>query len=100
MLLTGLLAAGLDGIRNKIDPGEPFQGDIAHLTAEDIKRYNIGVLPRSLKDALAALERDPVVAEAIGAAALEHFLIVKRQELAAYDIEVHPWERTMYLEVV
>lgn len=100
LYLAGLLAAGLDGIRNRLDPGEPFQGDIAHLTPDEIDRHNIGYLPRTLPEALAALEADPVVAGAVGPVALPHFLNVKRSELAQYEIEVHPWERTAYLEVV
>lgn len=100
LYLAGLLAAGLDGIRNRIDPGPPFQGDIGHLTAEEIERYKIGFLPRTLPDALSALERDDVVAGAVGAVALKHFLSVKRSERAQYDLEVHPWERAAYLEVI
>ena len=100
LYLTGLLAAGLDGIRNRIDPGEPFQGDIGHLTQAEIERYKIGYLPRNLPDALEALEADDVVAGAVGPIAVEHFLSVKRSELAQYELMVHPWERETYLEVV
>ncbi len=100
LLLTGLLAAGLDGIKHKIAPPEPFQGDIGHLTAEEIARSKIGYLPRNLPDALAALEKDKVITKALGPAITEHFLIVKRQELAQYEVEVHPWERRMYLETI
>jgi glutamine synthetase len=100
LLLAGLLAAGADGIRRQIAPPPPFQGDIGHLTAEEVARYGIGYLPRTLPEALAALERDEVVAAALGEIALEHFLKVKRQELAAYETHVHPWEREMYLELV
>jgi glutamine synthetase len=100
ILMTGLLAAGLDGVRNKIAPPEPFQGDIGHLTAEEVERYGIGFLPRTLPDALAALEADQVIEEALGPAILQHFLIVKRQELAQFNVEVHPWERDMYLELI
>ncbi len=98
--LTGLLAAGLDGIRRRIDPGPPFEGDVGHLTPAEIERHGLTFLPRSLPEALAALEADEVVADAVGAIALEHFLRVKRHELALYDLEVHPWERATYLEVV
>ena len=100
LLMTGLLAAGLDGIRNRIEPPQPFQGDIGHLTPEEIERHGIGFLPRTLPEALAALETDEVIGAALGPAILEHFLIVKRQELAQYNIEVHPWERRMYLELI
>jgi glutamine synthetase len=100
LYLTGLLAAGLDGIRNRIDPGPPFQGDIGHLTPEEIEHYNIRFLPRTLPEALAALEEDAVVAGAVGSEAMQHFLSVKRSELAQYELEVHPWERATYLEVI
>ena len=100
LLLAGLLGAGADGIRRQLVPPPPFQGDIGHLTAEEVERYGIGYLPRSLPEALAALERDKVVAAAVGETALKHFLIVKRHELATYETHVHPWERETYLEIV
>lgn len=99
LLMTGLLAAGLDGIRNKITPPEPFHGDIGHLSAEEIERYKIGFLPRTLPEALDALESNEVITNAIGETIMKHFLIVKRQELASYNVEVHRWERDMYLEL-
>ena len=100
LLLAGLLGAGADGIRRQLDPPPPFAGDIGHLTAEEIARHGIGYLPRSLPEALAALERDEVVAAAVGETALHHFLTVKRDELATYQTHVHPWERETYLEIV
>jgi len=100
LLMAGLIAAGLDGIRNKMEPPEPFAGDVGHLSPEEMERYKIGFLPRTLPEALAALESDKVIGDAIGSTILEHFLIVKRQELAQYSVEVHPWERAMYLEQV
>ena len=100
LLLAGLLAAGADGIRRQLTPPPPFQGDIGHLTEEEIARHGIGYLPRTLPEALAALERDDVVAAAVGETALKHFLLVKRNELATYETHVHPWERETYLEIV
>src|SRR5215216_5801258 len=100
LLLAGLLAAGADGIRRHVTPPPPFQGDIGHLTLEEVERHGIGFLPRSLPEALAALERDEVVTAAVGETALKHFLIVKRHELAMYETHVHPWERETYLEIV
>jgi glutamine synthetase len=99
LYMTGLLAAGLDGIRKRTDPGPPLQKDIGHLTQEQIEAFQIGFLPRTLPEALAALEADEVIAEAVGPDALRHFLLVKRNELADYNLEVHPWERSVYLEV-
>lgn len=100
LFLTGLLAAGLDGIRNRTDPGEPFQGDVGIMTTEEMLAAGLTFLPRTLPEALAALEADEVVANAVGDVILPHFLSVKRSELAAYELEVHPWERATYLEVI
>jgi glutamine synthetase len=100
LFVTGLLAAGLDGIRQKIDPGEPFQGDVGHLSPSEIEEYGLTFLPRTLPEALAALEQDEVITAAIGDEILPHFLSVKRSELEAYDLTVHPWERSTYLEVI
>ena len=100
LFVAGVLAAGLDGIRNQIDPGPPFQGDIGHMSPEEIEAAGIGYLPRNLPEALAALEADDVVGNAVGPFILEHFLNVKRNELMHYELEVHPWERESYLEVV
>lgn len=100
LFLTGLLAAGLDGIRRRIEPPPPFRGDVGHLTGEEIERHNLRFIPRTLHQALAALEADPVVMAALGPTIGEHFPKVKRSELAQYDAAVHPWERDAYLEVI
>lgn len=100
MFLTGVLAAGLDGLRNRIDPGEPFYGDVGHMTAAEIANASLGFLPRTLPEALAALEADEVITAALGPVTLEHLLIVRRSELESYNLTVHPWERDAYLEVV
>lgn len=100
LFLAGVLAAGLDGIRNRTDPGPPFAGDVGHMTPAEIAAAGIRYLPRTLPEALAALESDLVVAAALGPTALEHLLLVKRNELAQYDTEVHPWERATYLEEI
>ena len=100
LFVTGVLAAGLDGIRRQLDPGPAFHHDIGHMTPEEIAAASIGYLPRNLHDALAALVADEVVAGAVGPEALRHFLTVKQNELARYELEVHPWERETYLEVL
>ncbi len=100
LFVTGMLAAGLDGIRGQMDPGPAFERDIGHMSQEEIAAAGIGYLPRSLPDALAALEADEVIAGAIGPEALRHFLTVKRSELSQYNLDVHPWERDAYLEVI
>jgi glutamine synthetase len=51
-----MLMAGLDGIENQIDPGEPLEKDSYHLTTKETAR--IQTVPSSLEEALDALEKD------------------------------------------
>ena len=95
-----MLAAGLDGIRNQIDPGPPFEGDVGRMTAEEIANASFGFLPRTLPEALAALEADEVITEALGPVTLEHMLLVRRSELQGYNRTVHPCERESDMDVV
>jgi glutamine synthetase len=100
LFLTAVMAAGLDGVRNQIEPPAPVEDDVGHLSDEQAAARGIEMLPRSLPTALDALEADGVIAEALGPIILGEFLKVKRSELAAYNLHVHPWERRLYLETV
>jgi glutamine synthetase len=98
--LTAVLAAGLDGIHNQIEPPAPIDYDVGHLSDEEAAARGIARLPGNLPDALAALEADGVIAGALGSIIFPEFLKVKRAELAAYNLHVHPWERKLYLETI
>jgi glutamine synthetase len=99
MLLIGLMAAALHGIRDEIDPGEPFAGDVGHMLPDEIAAAGFGELPRNASAALDALERDEVIAEALGETALAHFLSVRRFEVAQHERHVHEWEREYYYDI-
>lgn len=98
LYLTALLGAGLDGIRRKLPLPAPVETDVGHLTPDQAKERGLGFLPASLPEALDAFETDRVLCEAMGKVVATEFLKVKRSELAAYALMVHPWERQMYLE--
>ncbi len=100
LFLTALLAAGLDGISNQIEPPPPETEDVGHLSDRAARDRGLAFLPRSLPEALDALAADQVIAEGLGTAILDEFLKVKRAELAAYDLHVHPWERQAYIRVI
>ncbi len=98
--LTALLAAGLDGIDTRADPGAPFhEDDVGHFSEEERLGHGIDYLPRTLPVALDALENDEVLMSALAPVIGKEFLKVKRLELDAYNLTVHEWERQMYLEV-
>jgi glutamine synthetase len=100
IFLTAVLAAGLDGIQKKLEPVEPLDYDVGHLSDEEAVSRGIPLLPRNLPDALAALEADEAIAQALGPIIFQEFLKVKRTEMGAYNLHVHPWERKMYLETI
>ncbi len=85
LALGGLLAAGLDGIARKLDPGEPTLVDPDTLTDAERARRGIRRHPTSLGAALDALERDPVLAEALGPVLFKEYLIVKRSEVQGFQ---------------
>jgi glutamine synthetase len=58
LLEAALLLAGLDGIKNKIDPGDPVEENVYKLSPEKKREYKIGSLPVSLKGALDSLQSD------------------------------------------
>jgi glutamine synthetase len=98
---TAVLAAGLDGIENKADPGEPNTGNMYEATDEDLKRRGIELLPGNLLDAMRNLERDDVLREAFGTTPdgdyLDYFVKVKKDEWKAYHDRVSDWETEKYL---
>src|SRR3989440_4613240 len=61
-----LLAAGLDGIANKIDPGRRNDRNMYEIPLEQLKREGVQLLPNTLSEALDALERDEVIMDALG----------------------------------
>lgn len=96
LALGGLLAAGLDGIDRKLDPGEPALVDPDTLSEEERRRRGIRRLPASLGEALDALERDELLRGALGEVLAKAYLAVKRSEVlgfqgkdVAFEIEAH-----------
>jgi glutamine synthetase len=90
---AAVVAAGLDGIERKIDPGPAFKGDVYQ--AEDLPH-----VPHSLGDAIAAFEASDFARAALGDDVVEHLLHFARTERAQYDAAVTDWERRRYFERV
>jgi glutamine synthetase len=84
LALGALLAAGLDGLERKLDPGEALLVDPDTLSAQERARRGIARYPTSLGEALDALERDEVLRTALGAELAREYLAVKRSEVRAF----------------
>ncbi len=95
-----ILMAGLDGVENKIDPGEPTTLNLFHLSEEERTEHGIESLPGSLKEALDYLETDSVIQDALGEHVYADFMRLGRAEWDAYRISVHDWELNRYLNII
>lgn len=89
--------AGLDGIQNKIHPGEPMDKDLYDLPAEELAE--IPTVAASLREALEALQGDHDFLTKGGvftADQIEAYIDLKMEEVVRYEITPHPVEYDMY----
>jgi glutamine synthetase len=94
---TVLLAAGLDGIRNRIEPGPKNTRNLYVVPETELKSDGIELLPTSLTEALDHFERDEVLREAVGHDFSEMYLRAKRDEWTAYHRTISQWELDNYI---
>jgi glutamine synthetase len=87
LALGGLLAAGLDGVKRRLAPGEATLEDPGNYSAKERAARGIRRYPETLKDSLDQLERDSVLVDALGPLLARSFLAVKRAEWAAFSKE-------------
>jgi glutamine synthetase len=93
-----LLATGLDGIQKKIDPGDPVELNVYHMTYEERAAKHIVSLPESLKEAVDEMESSDLMRETLGETAFENFLKEKRKEWDLYRTQVTEWEVNRYIK--
>jgi len=101
LAFAAMLMAGLDGIQNKIDPGQPLDKDIYELGPEELK--DVPSVPASLEKALDALEADHeflLKGDVFTPDAIEVWLSYKRtREVDAVRLRPHPYEFSLYYDV-
>ncbi len=90
------LAAGLDGIANKIDPGAPNEDNLYAISEADRRARGIEFLPQTLQEAVEAFAADPLVEATLGKALSDEFILYKKNEWEAYHLAVSPWEIERY----
>jgi glutamine synthetase len=93
LAFAATLAAGLDGIENRIEPPPMFRGDV--YAAEGLP-----TIPRSLPEAISEFEASPLFKRAFGEAVVEHLVHFARTEQRKFDEVVTSWERRRFLERV
>ena len=91
------LAAGLDGIRNQIEPPASVEGNIFVMSEEEREKAGIKYLPTSLAEAIDGLEQDVLIREVLGEHISRKYIEAKKEEWKEYCAAVSSWEIDRYL---
>ena len=103
LLQAGVIASGLYGMENKVDPGQPLNCNMY----TDYKNYpDLSKLPDDLEDALDKLEENKIIKEAFGEEVINSYLKLKKQEIDEFNKdevfdkrkEITEWERKNTLD--
>jgi glutamine synthetase len=100
LAFTAMLMAGLDGIKNKIHPGDSMDKDLYDLPAEEAAQ--IPQVASSLEEALAALDADREFLTAGGVMSddmIDAYITLKAEEVEKLNMTTHPVEFEMYYSV-
>jgi glutamine synthetase len=101
LAFAAMLMAGLDGVANKIDPGEPLDKDFYDLSPEELKR--VPSMPSSLEEALFCLEEDHhflLKGDVFTEELIETYIAYKsKHEAEAVRLRPHPYEFSLYYDI-
>ncbi|MBL8704074.1 MAG: type III glutamate--ammonia ligase [Rhodospirillales bacterium] len=93
-----ILAAGLEGIRDKLDPGQPHRENMYLHDEAALKKMGVEKLPRTLGEAVEAFAQDKLGRQVMGDLMFETFVQFKTQEWVDYHTHVSDWELKKYLK--
>jgi glutamine synthetase len=100
LAFAAMLAAGMDGVENKLEPPEPIEENVYHLNDEELEKRKIPTLPHSLHNAVGELQRDKVLREALGEHIYEKLTYAQLEDWKDYKRQVTEWEVKRYYEVL
>ena len=92
-----ILAACIDGVRNKVEPPKPVEANIYKLTEKERKRMRIESLPGSLEEALGYMRNSLIAKAALGKHIVDEFTTAKDIEWESFRTYVSQWELDKYL---
>jgi len=92
-----LVHSGLEGIKNKIDPGNPMDRNLYLMSEEKRRELDIKCLPETFGQALDEFENSKLIEKALGVVAVKNFLNVKRAEWDLYKTQISDWEINRYI---
>ena len=99
LAMAVILAAGLDGIKNGLTPPAPVDRNIYRMNAEERAEVGITSLPGSLAEALAELEKNEIIKDALGEHIYSNYKEAKEIEYDLFRTTVTEWEREQYMKM-
>jgi glutamine synthetase len=93
-----VLAAGLEGIERRLDPGPPHLTNMWEKTTAQLADEGVAMLPSTLSEAVDAFAADPLSAAVFGPALYKSWIAYKREEWRQYIDHVSDWEKARYLK--
>ncbi|MDE6904833.1 MAG: type I glutamate--ammonia ligase [Lachnospiraceae bacterium] len=100
LVLAVCLAAGLDGIQNKIMPPAQVKGNVFDIQGREQEKTEMDVLPKDLGEAVACFKEETFIQEVLGKHISEKFIEEKEAEWASYCAQVSQWEIDRYLDKI
>lgn len=97
LLLACLLGAGLDGIRNKLNPPKCIDRNVFEMTKEEREEAGVDSLPESLHEAIQYMKESKLVRDTLGQHTFDNYIMAKEVEWDNYRTQVHSWEIENYL---
>ena len=94
-----MLKAGIEGIKQKLDPPELVNEDVYDFDDAKLKEFYIDSLPRDLVGALRLLKKSKLAKDVLGEHLFSRYLEIKQQEWDEYRLQVHKWELDKYMEI-
>ncbi len=93
-----VLAAGLEGIRERLDPGSPHTDNMYLKSDQELAELGVSYLPRTLEQAINCFEKDPLSKQVMGDLMFKTYVEFKRSEWEEYHNHVSDWEVDRYLK--
>jgi glutamine synthetase len=103
LALGATIAAGLDGIENKIDPGDPIRDRIYEMSEKEREKLGIGLasmLPRTLGEALSEMRQSRFLKELLGESMFKQYLMNREAEWKEFREHVTDWEVYNFIDSV
>jgi glutamine synthetase len=99
LAFTMMLKAGMEGVRQKIEPPEPVEEDVYEFDDKKLAKFYIKTLPASLGEALEEMKNSRMVRSVLGDYLFEKFIEAKTREWDEYRLQVTDWEVNRYLQI-